>query len=62
MAFVGDEPFVSPSPNFRRAVEERSIEWEDYSNFGATLRFVAGALGVPFMRAHYSEGEIQVII
>ena len=49
MAYVGDEPFVSPSPNFRRAVEERSIEWEDYSNFGATLRFVAGALGVPFM-------------
>jgi len=49
MAYVGDEPFVSPSPNFRRAIEEGSIEWEDYSNFGATLRFVGGALGIPFM-------------
>ena len=49
MAYVGDEPFVSPSPNFRRAIEEGLIEWEDYTNFGATLRFVAGALGIPFM-------------
>ncbi|MHA1582457.1 MAG: CoA transferase subunit A [Candidatus Baldrarchaeia archaeon] len=48
MAYVGDEPFVSPSPNFRRAIEEGLIEWEDYTNFGATLRFVAGALGIPF--------------
>ena len=49
MAYVGDEPFVSPSPNFRRAIEEGEIEWEDYSNFGSTLRFVGGALGLPFM-------------
>jgi len=49
MAYVGNEMFVTPSPNFRRAIENGSIQWEDYSNFGATLRFVAGALGIPFM-------------
>lgn len=49
IAYIGDELFVSPSPNFRRAVQEGSIEWEDYTNFGATLRLVAGALGLPFI-------------
>jgi glutaconate CoA-transferase subunit A len=49
VAYIGDELFVSPSPNFRRAVEEGTIQWEDYSNFGATLRLVAGALGLPFI-------------
>ena len=49
MAYVGDELFVTPSPNFRKAVEDGKIEFEDYSNYGATLRFLAGALGIPFM-------------
>ncbi len=49
VAYIGDELFVSPSRNFRRAVEEGSIQWEDYSNFSATLRIVAGALGIPFI-------------
>ena len=49
IAYIGDELFVSPSPNFRRAVQEGLIQWEDYSNFGATLRLVAGALGIPFI-------------
>lgn len=38
--------------NFRRAVEEgipRRIEVEDYSNLAIGMRFLAGALGVPFM-------------
>jgi glutaconate CoA-transferase subunit A len=49
IAYVGDELFVSPGRNFRRAIESGTIQWEDYSNFGATLRFVAGALGIPFI-------------
>lgn len=38
--------------NFRRAVEEgvpRLIEMEDYSNYAAGLRFLAGAMNVPFL-------------
>jgi len=49
VAYIGDELFVSPSRNFRRAVEQGTIQWEDYSNFGATLRIVAGAMGIPFI-------------
>ena len=38
--------------NFRRAMEHgvpRSIEVDDYSNFTGSLRFLAGAMNVPFM-------------
>lgn len=49
IAYVGDEMFVSPGRNFRRAIEQGQIQFEDYSNFGATLRLVAGAMGIPFI-------------
>lgn len=38
--------------NFRRALEEKvphMIEVEDYSNYAAGLRFLAGAMNVPFL-------------
>ncbi|NPV71175.1 MAG: CoA transferase subunit A [Firmicutes bacterium] len=38
--------------NYRRAVEEhvpRPIEVEEYSNYTMGLRFLAGAMGIPFM-------------
>jgi glutaconate CoA-transferase subunit A len=60
VAYIGDELFVSPSPNFRRAIEEGSIQWEDYSNFGATLRLVAGALGLPFIPARTMLGSDMI--
>ena len=60
IAYVGDEMFASPSPNFRRAVQEESIQWEDYSNFGATLRLVAGALGIPFIPARTMLGSDMI--
>ena len=34
---------------FRKAVENKSLIIEDYSNFQMTLRFMAGAMGVPFL-------------
>jgi len=37
---------------FRRAVEKgipRPLEVEDYSNFGAAMRWLAGSMGLPFM-------------
>jgi glutaconate CoA-transferase subunit A len=39
-------------PNIRRALEEcipRLLVIEDYSNFAAGLRFLAGGMGIPFM-------------
>lgn len=35
--------------NFSRAVESGEMQVEDYSHFGITSRFLAGALGVPFL-------------
>ena len=60
IAYIGDELFVTPSPNFRKAVQEGSIQWEDYSNFGATLRLVAGALGIPFIPARTMLGSDMI--
>jgi len=34
---------------FRKAIQEGSIEFEDYSNFMMALRFLAGSLGVPYL-------------
>ncbi len=36
-------------PNIQRRIKEGSIEIEDYSNLAMALRFLGGALGVPFM-------------
>lgn len=36
-------------PNIQRRVREGVIEFEDYSNLAMVLRFLGGALGVPFM-------------
>jgi glutaconate CoA-transferase subunit A len=36
-------------PNIQRRVREGAIEIEDYSNLAMALRFLGGALGVPFM-------------
>ncbi len=39
-------------PNFRRAYEKQiphAIEINDHSNFGIGLRYMAGAMGIPFM-------------
>jgi glutaconate CoA-transferase subunit A len=49
LAYEADEAFGTVGPCWRRAVEQGGIEWEDYSNFTMVLRFVAGAMGVPFM-------------
>lgn len=40
---------MNMSYNFRRAIENGTIEFEDYSNYTGSLRFLAGALNVPFM-------------
>ena len=41
-------------PCFRRAIESGRIRFEDYTNFQISLRFLAGAMGVPFLPMHAS--------
>lgn len=43
---------VGSGINYRRAVEKgipRKIETEEYSNYAASLRFLAGAMNIPFL-------------
>jgi len=48
MAFFAIEG-IGLAPNIQRRVRDGSIEIEDYSNLAMALRFLGGALGVPFM-------------
>ncbi len=52
LAYEADEAFNTIGPRWRLAVERGEIEWEDYSNFSMVARFMAGAMGVPFMPIH----------
>ena len=49
IAYAGSGRFASTCIRFRKAVENRSLAVEDYSNYQMTLRFMAGAMGVPFL-------------
>ena len=49
IAYGGAGRFAPTSPRFKKAAQEGSIEIEDYSNFQMCLRFLAGALGLPFI-------------
>ena len=49
IAYAGSGRFAPTCIRFRRAVEKGEIIVEDYSNYQMTLRFIAGAMGVPFL-------------
>src|SRR5512145_2419074 len=49
IAYAGSGKYASTCIRFRKAVQEGTIKVEDYSNFQMTLRFMAGAMGVPFL-------------
>jgi len=49
IAYAGTGKTAPTCIRFRKAVQEGKIEVEDYSNFMMSLRFLAGAMGVPFM-------------
>jgi len=58
-SYVWMEVF-GPLYNFRRAMEKgipHKIEMEDYSNFAMTVRFLAGALGIPYMPINSLKGS-----
>lgn len=49
IAYAGNGKTAATCIRFRKAVEEGTLKVEDYSNFMMSLRFLAGAMGVPFM-------------
>lgn len=49
IAYGGSGRFAPTCIRFKKAVSNGSITVEDYSNFHMTLRFTAGAMGVPFL-------------
>lgn len=49
IAYGGNGRWAPTCIRFRKAVERGEIEVEDYSNYQMSLRFLAGALGIPFM-------------
>jgi len=49
IAYGGNGMYAPTCIRFRKAVQDGSIQIEDYSNFQMTLRFMAGAMGVPFL-------------
>jgi glutaconate CoA-transferase subunit A len=56
IAYAGSGRFAPTCVRFRKAVEEGTLAVEDYSNYQMTLRFMAGAMGVPFLPTRSSLG------
>lgn len=49
IAYAGSGRFAPTCIRFRKAVQEGGLVVEDYSNYQMTLRFAAGAMGLPFL-------------
>jgi glutaconate CoA-transferase subunit A len=56
IAYGANGRLASTCIRFRRAVEEGSLKFEDYSNYQITLRFLAGAMGIPFLPTYSGLG------
>ncbi len=56
IAYGGTGRFAPTCFRFRRAAEKGEIAVEDYTNYQMTLRFIAGAMGVPFLPTYTSLG------
>jgi glutaconate CoA-transferase subunit A len=57
IAYGGSGRFASTCIRFRKAVESGLLKVEDYTNYQMTLRFMAGAMGVPFLPTRSSLGS-----
>lgn len=49
IAYGGNGRYAPTCIRFKKAVQSGAIQFEDYSNYQMSLRFLAGALGIPFM-------------
>lgn len=57
LAYGGNGRLAPTCIRLRKAVESQSIICEDYSNYQMALRFLAGAMGVPFLPTRSSLGS-----
>ena len=57
IAYAGNGRFAPTCIRFRKAVEAGRLAVEDYTNYQMTLRFMAGAMGVPFLPTRSSLGS-----
>ncbi|MCD4773747.1 MAG: hypothetical protein K8R41_10240 [Bacteroidales bacterium] len=57
LAYAGSGKFAPTCIRFRKAVQEKKIIVEDYTNFQMGLRFLAGSMGVPFLPTKSSLGS-----
>ena len=49
IAYGGNGRYAPTCVRFKKAIEQGTIEFEDYSNYQMSLRFLAGSLSIPFM-------------
>ena len=56
IAYAGTGRFAPTCVRFKKAAQTGAIAIEDYSNYQMTLRFMAGAMGVPFLPTRSSLG------
>jgi len=57
IAYGGNGRYAPTCVRFKKAVERSEIQFEDYSNFQMSLRFLAGALGIPFIPTRSGPGS-----
>ena len=57
IAYGGNGRYAPTCVRFRKAVERSEIQFEDYSNFQISLRFLAGSLGMPFIPSRSGLGS-----
>lgn len=56
IAYAGSGRFAPTCIRFKKAAQAGTLAIEDYSNYQMTLRFMAGAMGVPFLPTRSSLG------
>jgi len=57
IAYAGSGRFAPTCIRFKKAVQNGSVAVDDYSNYQMTLRFMAGAMGIPFMPTRSALGS-----
>lgn len=57
LGYFGMGRYAPTAPCFKRYVEGKRIRFEDYTNFQMALRFLAGAMGLPFIPTRTSLGS-----
>ncbi|MCP5107621.1 MAG: hypothetical protein GY950_29810 [bacterium] len=62
IAYGANGRFAPTCVRFRKAVENGELLVEDYTNYQMTLRFQAGAMGVPFLPGEKIRGRQEATL